>query len=551
MLRERRRIERKRMEQQESKRDHALRKAGLSPNVPGTPGSEGSPRGFAERITIDWNTFDIQHMESSVAAQSINEVSKQCTSTVVALWDAIESIQNQDKIPLFQASVQQIEGEFGAGIATVFSLKRWLICINVYMSVVWMCFVILPMLMIDNSGNEDANVVHDLDAVAASAHSPDSSGSLALDLTSNFTDRSGALAWMYYSNYKPRLGEYRLDFAYLFTVMILYVLNMSGVIRNIAYTINLKFQNSINDEERSFVASGMLFGGYDHRATRSKIVLQNQASVRNQLRGIVMKDRAKDVESGLKGRVLRMAGMGVSMALAALMGWLIMKTLKNTKWLNANIPNGTNNIILLIKTSIPHLVPMIVRFEGRADHTGIMRTVIYRVFACQIVSLALMFWELYHLQKSATDNGECFEDIAGDIYMATLWTDLFYTMIEYTYRSLAKFIVYFRLVNGGFLGKKEKVPPNIASVLTKERLPEYTSEDAAVEVISMLYRQCVIWVGATVSPAMALYGTGFNLTIFFTSKWALLKLYRPPRDPWPGDEAKSLNTRLLFLTLLF
>ena len=157
---------------------------------------------------------------------------------------------------------------------------------------------------------------------------------------------------------------------------------------------------------------------------------------------------------------------------------------------------------------------MIVQFEGRADQTKIMQTIIYRVFACQMVSLALMFWELYQLQKSAAANGECFEDVSGDIYMATLQTDFIYTMLEYTYGSIKKQIIYFRLANGGFLGKKEKVPKNIATVLTKERLPEYTSEDAAVEVISMLYRQCVIWVGATTSPAMALYGMVFNLIIF-------------------------------------
>jgi hypothetical protein len=74
---------------------------------------------------------------------------------------------------------------------------------------------------------------------------------------------------------------------------------------------------------------------------------------------------------------------------------------------------------------------------------------------------------------------------------------------------------------------------------------------AAIECISNMYRQCVIWVGATVSPAMALAGMVNNFLLFFVSKWATKDLYRPPSDPWGGDEAKALNSKLVFLTLLF
>ena len=68
---------------------------------------------------------------------------------------------------------------------------------------------------------------------------------------------------------------------------------------------------------------------------------------------------------------------------------------------------------------------------------------------------------------------------------------------------LKKKIIYFRLTHGGVRGRKQAVPPKLARLLTKERLPQYDAKEAALDVISMMYRQAIIWVGATVSPTMA------------------------------------------------
>eukprot|EP01044_Picomonas_judraskeda_P037546 COSAG03_NODE_17098_length_384_cov_0.726316_1_plen_46_part_01 len=46
-----------------------------------------------------------------------------------------------------------------------------------------------------------------------------------------------------------------------------------------------------------------------------------------------------------------------------------------------------------------------------------MNTIIQRVYLCQIVSLGLLFKELNDMQKVAARNGECFENLAGNIYM--------------------------------------------------------------------------------------------------------------------------------------
>eukprot|EP01050_Picozoa_sp_SAG11_P029885 SAG11_NODE_8598_length_997_cov_0.918708_2_plen_189_part_01 len=106
----------------------------------------------------------------------------------------------------------------------------------------------------------------------------------------------------------------------------------------------------------------------------------------------------------------------------------------------------------------------------------------------------------------------------------------------------------------------------------------------------MMYRQAIIWVGATVSPTMAIVGTAANYALFHFSRWKLLHLHRPPKSefkrwhsfplfsicgggcrnrlrerasrgeasegpylpgPWGANKAKATYSKFLFVTLIF
>jgi hypothetical protein len=240
------------------------------------------------------------------------------------------------------------------------------------------CFVIMPYLIIKDSdlGQESIGLESlsnlNVDTFLQSRDDMDqSSGSAAEDLMGNMStldegykppplDQLSGPAWLYYSSYPSQLGSYRLDFAYLMTVIVLFIMNIMGVIRNIAYTIALQFQNQIHDDEHTYEATSLLFAGYDFRSCLRSIVEQNQRQIRNNLKALLMKERAKEYSSsvGLKGRLRRAIGFLLCTALAALMGGGIVWTLQNSAALQANrlgIPNATNNIITLIKILIPKL----------------------------------------------------------------------------------------------------------------------------------------------------------------------------------------------------
>jgi Ca2+-binding EF-hand superfamily protein len=455
----------------------------------------GSPRAASllAKLGLDFDKTDV---DSSLAMAAIRDIAKSASAIVLCVAKAIESTQKEDQLFFWRRSVQKVEGDFGGGVASVFTLKRWLFGINAQMLFVWMCFVIMPFIVLDNTvgdNNMRPRNISSHHAVNFPGRNTYGSGSglledspsLQLSELSVMADYASArcrsgFCWMYYSSYSANIGSYRMDFAYLATVCILFVINLTGIMRNIAHNIAIKFQNAVSDGNK-FACSAELFGGYDFRASGSKIVHQNQKTMRNSLKTVLMSRRAAAhlAEQGLKGRLLRWAGWAASVGLAIGMGFAIFSVIQNVSQLQSIwwAPHP-NVIITLIKLIIPKLIPVIVSFERfvfmpllsiarvcdcslpdcrwlcrRKDAADIMQNIVVRVFLCQMVSLGVMFKELLDLQSRTTSSGECFEDIAGELYIKSILSDFIATLLQYLWEAFQRKLLHYRLVNGGMRGE--------------------------------------------------------------------------------------------------
>ena len=142
--RRKRNLKKKRKEREKQRKalqKQAKEAATSSPaQSPASPGDHHLD--FQELTGIDLNTVDVADIQGSLAFRSIRGVTGQFTTGLSVLLEAFESIQNQDKIPFWIKDIQKVEGDFGAGVASVFSLKRWLFCINAYMAAMWVAHLI-------------------------------------------------------------------------------------------------------------------------------------------------------------------------------------------------------------------------------------------------------------------------------------------------------------------------------------------------------------------------------------------------------------------------
>lgn len=81
-----------------------------------------------------------------------------------------------------------------------------------------------------------------------------------------------------------------------------------------------------------------------------------------------------------------------------------------------------------------------------------MHNIVTRVFLCQMVSLGVMFKELLDLQNRTASNGQCFEDLAGELYIKSILSDFVATLLQHLWAAFRRKLLYHRLVNGGIRG---------------------------------------------------------------------------------------------------
>ena len=359
---------------------------------------------MANLFELDLEHFSTADISNSVAVKSFKQLQHECANVIMCIWRAFESVQKEDQIPFWRQSLCDVEGEFGGGIASVFSLKRWLFCINLTAAVAWMTFVIFPYSMIDAvppvddgkqaspfrpgcllrnySGNPGVNIdsYWETPAVGDDVWIGQGSSDSDQDLFNrSFSTMGGdSLRWMYYSSYQAKHGSYRMDFAYVACVVGLAFMNMFGVIRNIAHAIQVKFMNQMTDSKRSYACSAHLFGSYSYSSITRKIVLINQKTIKNTLQTVLNRTRAANEAKnlGIKGQLRKGVGMLASLFLAFFMGSAIIWTLQMQAkggFKELPIANAANLIITLIKVTIPKLIPYIVEFEKRHDVADVMQ----------------------------------------------------------------------------------------------------------------------------------------------------------------------------------
>ena len=78
-----------------------------------------------------------------------------------------------------------------------------------------------------------------------------------------------------------------------------------------------------------------------------------------------------------------------------------------------------------------------------------------------MISLAVMFNELLELSEVSARNGDCFEDIAGEIYLKSVFTDLTVNLIQIAGQ---KVYTRYRPIKTGFLSLNYSGNPGVNGV---------------------------------------------------------------------------------------
>ena len=76
----------------------------------------------------------------------------------------------------------------------------------------------------------------------------------------------------------------------------------------------------------------------------------------------------------------------------------------------------------------------------------------------------------------------------------------------------------------------------LLDLIDQRNKKEYDTDRAAQAAIDMMYRQALIWVGASLCPVLPFAGL-LNITIqFFVQYYSMFESCKPPKTPWSAEK---------------
>lgn len=162
------------------------------------------------------------------------------------------------------------------------------------------------------------------------------------------------------------------------------------------------------------------------------------------------------------------------------------------------LPMAPSIMISAINSIFPMIVKFMVKLEGYEDPSIASYNTIGRTFFLKMVSIGFLLYRVLSFNDSTfTDPKRCFWNEAGMVFWQMLLIDL-------------------------FVAPTLTIVPN----LILNRLGSKLEFAVAQNVIDMLYRQALIWVGSLVCPMVPLLGTINNLILYFVKYFVVRKSFQ-------------------------
>nr|XP_022906204.1 transmembrane channel-like protein 7 [Onthophagus taurus]XP_022906205.1 transmembrane channel-like protein 7 [Onthophagus taurus] len=242
---------------------------------------------------------------------------------------------------LWYSWLKKIEGNFGSGVASYFKFLRWLFIINLAMTILSLCFIIIPQIVLEV---------------------PTGTNFSAMDLL----DGNGYLnkSLLYYGSYSNgTIGGYDIPSAYFFTMPVLYIAIFILISISMASSYKKSFIMTEGGVQNIF--ANKIFCGWDYSIQTRNAADLKMKSIYNELMESLndVNNTKHKLSPCDKFRLYTMQGVAhlFSIAVSLGAGYLMYTLLKDD-----NDDDGDRSIVLAVYINIVMVViPMIFRIIAR------------------------------------------------------------------------------------------------------------------------------------------------------------------------------------------
>ncbi|XP_026501766.2 transmembrane channel-like protein 7 [Vanessa tameamea] len=493
------------------------------------------------------------------------------------------------KLELWQSALREIEGKFGTGVVSYFLFLRWLLFLNLAISIFVVTFLILPNVFL-------VEVEHDCDEFVENSTICCSQAYLQRNLTDNnvILDLIQGTGWMertilfygvysdqVYSYFVKKLWDaemfYNMPLAYILIPISWILFSLIAIVKTAAKGFK---ERLVENEGQFYMYCNLVFGGWDFCIHNDKSAKIKHKALYNEVKGCLEEEKYKEEKQSrtresqilmhLK-RILINLLVFVILVGSGILIYVVfnqaMDKLNEEQFSSMEIefenitekstlsPYRDNsysiwrfrNTLLeflpfiaigVLNIFIPEIFGYLIKFETYTPANAIIITLL-RTVLLRLSSLAVLLSQIY-IQISDPDRvrcavfdeefrQECWETYVGQQLYKLLLTDF----------ALQFVMTFFINLPRSFIARHSN-SRCLKIIGTQDfYLPKH--------VLDIVYVQTIVWMGAFFCPFLPIIGTIFCFLIFYIKKFACLTNCTPSPIVYKASKSKSLFMSVLLL----
>ncbi|XP_049882155.1 transmembrane channel-like protein 7 [Pectinophora gossypiella] len=498
------------------------------------------------------------------------------------------------KLELWQSPMREIEGKFGTGVVSYFLFLKWLLFLNLTISLFVILFLILPKVLLVEDTRKCEGFPQNSSTCCSEAYLDRNltDSNIVLDVIqgTGWMERTilfyGVYSDQIYTYYLKNLLEkqmyYNMPLAYILVPIAWALLSLVTIARSGARGFK---ERLVESEGQFYLYCNIVFGGWDFCIHNDRSAKIKHKAIFNEIKGCLEEERYKEEKSSrsresqillfLKRLLVNLIVFVILIASGVFIYFVFyysMEQLKSnstpllqntplTESLNFNStraekllsftvdPFGQLQVtfleflpffcIVILNIIVPVLFGYLIQFENYVPASVIIITLL-RTVLLRLSSLAVLLWQIHmHITK---DNGvQCAlnnETSASVECWETYVGQQLYKLI------LTDFAVQF--VTTFFIN----LPRAFVARHSNSRCLKIIGEQdfyLPKHVLDIVYTQTIIWMGTFFCPFLPIIGTIFYFLIFYVKKFTCLVNCTPSPVVYKASKSKSLFMSVLLL----
>lgn len=483
--------------------------------------------------------------------------------------------------------MREIEGKFGTGVVSYFLFLRWLLFLNITISIFVILFLILPkVLLVENKQNcQDflPNSTQCCSQAYLDKNLTDSNIILDVIQGTGMMERtilfygvySDQIYTYYFKNFIESQMYYNMPLAYILVPISWALLSLIAIVKTGAKGFK---ERLVESEGQFYMYCNIVFGGWDFCIHNDKSARIKHKALYNEIKGSLEEERYK--EEKLRSResqillylkrlfiniivfiILTACGVFIYYVFNFSHDQLRVKnhTEATSPFTNVTRPEKfslhfTNSFhqlkvtlleflpflcIVILNIIVPEVFSCLIKIENYTPAQVIIIALL-RTILLRLSSLAVLLRQIYiyvndehglecAFNKNNPNSVECWETYVGQ---------QFYKLI------LADFAVQF--ITTFFIN----LPRAFVARHSSSRCLKIIGEQdfyLPKHVLDIVYTQTIIWMGSFFCPFLPIIGTIFYFLIFYIKKFTCLTNCTPSPVVYKASKSKSLFMSVLLL----